>query len=123
MSEDDRFLTEINQHLDEGIAAYRNDRAGHGHLTDAEFVHMFGNTLVDSVSPNPKEALFTLAVALHRLASMPLGSGAYPPKRLFVAEGHTDKCSIGTDLPGTLSMTCTCGGLWRAHAAENGEPS
>jgi hypothetical protein len=67
MTEDKQFLNEINTILDKGITAYRNDRAKNPHLNDAEFLHHFGQQM--KTIPNPEQAMLTLAVALHRLAT------------------------------------------------------
>lgn len=67
------FLTNANKHLDDGIRSYRNDRAKKPGLSDGEFVHGFGNEMVTALNLgviNPTEVALSLAVAMHRLATM-----------------------------------------------------
>lgn len=41
------------------------------------------------------------------------------PKVVRAVLGHDPGCALNTDAPGSLSMTCTCGAIWRLALSKN----
>lgn len=67
------FLDDANRHLDDGIKSFIADRALNPELSEADFVHRFGNELKLAVSlgvVKPDEVALSLVVALNRLAGL-----------------------------------------------------